>query len=115
MIRTGKTAMAMTQSAEHRYTKPVLVAINKPFDTPDGVDALRTHALFRSLRSADLDLLVQQSRRIRLGHHQLLYRQDMPAHHFFFVISGRLRRSEERRVGKECRSRWAPDHSTKKE
>ncbi|HLV78128.1 MAG TPA: Crp/Fnr family transcriptional regulator [Marinobacter sp.] len=83
--------MAMTQSAEHRYTKPVLVAINKPFDTPDGVDALRTHALFRSLRSADLDLLVQQSRRIRLGHHQLLYRQDMPAHHFFFVISGRLR------------------------
>src|SRR2546423_15256686 len=23
-------------------------------------------------------------------------------------------RSEERRVGKECRSRWSPDHSTKK-
>src|SRR5690554_8191852 len=113
MIRTGKTAMAMTQSAEHRYTKPVLVAINKPFDTPDGVDALRTHALFRSLRSADLDLLVQQSRRIRLGHHQLLYRQDMPAHHFFFVISGRLR-SEERRVGKECRCRWSAYHCIKK-
>src|SRR5690348_18232193 len=29
---------------------------------------------------------------------------------------GRLqqRRSEERRVGKECRSRWAPDHLKKK-
>src|SRR3712207_9460865 len=24
-------------------------------------------------------------------------------------------RSEERRVGKECRSRWAPDHSKKKD
>src|SRR2546430_15636737 len=27
----------------------------------------------------------------------------------------RLRRSEERRVGKECRSRWSPYHSKKKE
>src|SRR5690606_40413885 len=25
-----------------------------------------------------------------------------------------VRRSEERRVGKECRSRWAPDHQKKK-
>src|SRR5437867_12787112 len=28
--------------------------------------------------------------------------------------SNRERRSEERRVGKECRSRWAPDHEKKK-
>src|SRR5207245_3371329 len=27
----------------------------------------------------------------------------------------RLRRSEERRVGKECRSRWSPDHERKKD
>src|SRR5437588_10730786 len=27
----------------------------------------------------------------------------------------RPRRSEERRVGKECRSRWSPDHQKKKE
>src|SRR5690348_18384674 len=27
----------------------------------------------------------------------------------------REQRSEERRVGKECRSRWAPDHEKKKE
>src|ERR1039458_4941195 len=27
---------------------------------------------------------------------------------------GRPQRSEERRVGKECRSRWSPDHSNKK-
>ena len=27
-----------------------------------------------------------------------------------FSTSGRVTRSEERRVGKECRSRWSPDH-----
>src|SRR5260370_19423735 len=27
-----------------------------------------------------------------------------------YVISGRTERSEERRVGKECRSRWSPYH-----
>src|SRR5204862_5874475 len=27
---------------------------------------------------------------------------------------GRINRSEERRVGKECRSRWSPNHKTKK-
>ncbi|RKR77979.1 Crp/Fnr family transcriptional regulator [Marinobacter nauticus] len=83
--------MAMTQTAEQRYTKPVLVAINKPLDEEDSLEALRSHALFCNLRPKDLDSLIQQSRRLRLGHHQLLYRQDMPAHHFFFVISGRLR------------------------
>lgn len=83
--------MALTQTAETRYTKPVLVAISKPFDDEDGLPALRSHPLFSELRGSDLKHLIQQSRRIRLGHHQLLYRQDMPAHHFFFVISGRLR------------------------
>jgi CRP-like cAMP-binding protein len=83
--------MAMMQSAESRYSKPILIAVNKPFGDNDGLDALRSHALFRSLRPADMDNLIQQSRRLRLGHHQLLYRQDMPAHHFFFVVSGRLR------------------------
>src|ERR1035438_10633921 len=28
--------------------------------------------------------------------------------------SARVKRSEERRVGKECRSRWSPDHLKKK-
>ena len=83
--------MALTQTAETRYTKPVLVAVNKPFDDEDGLQALRSHPLFSELNGKDLQHLIQQSRRIRLGHHQLLYRQDMPAHHFFFVISGRLR------------------------
>src|SRR5690554_7985420 len=36
----------------------------------------------------------------------------------FFMMgdnSPRSKRSEERRVGKECRSRWSPDHEKKKE
>lgn len=83
--------MALTQAAQTRYTKPVLVAISKPFDDEDGLQALRSHPLFSELSGKDLQRLIQQSRRVRLGHHQLLYRQDMPAHNFFFVISGRLR------------------------
>ncbi|GGC60332.1 Crp/Fnr family transcriptional regulator [Marinobacter halophilus] len=83
--------MAITQSADNRHSKPVLVAVNNTLDENDGLEALRSHALFSSLKSNDLDSLIHQSRRLRLGHHQLLYRQDMPAHHFFFVLSGRLR------------------------
>src|SRR5690348_17529438 len=30
------------------------------------------------------------------------------------AVHARVRRSEERRVGKECRSRWGPDHEKKK-
>src|SRR3712207_9043031 len=29
---------------------------------------------------------------------------------YFFPFISRIRRSEERRVGKECRSRWSPYH-----
>lgn len=82
--------MAM-HSGETRYAKPVLVAINTLAEDENGLAPLRNHALFNTLSDTDLQNLVLQSRRLRLGHHQLLYRQDMPAHHFFFVISGRLR------------------------
>ncbi|MBB5320086.1 Crp/Fnr family transcriptional regulator [Marinobacter oulmenensis] len=83
--------MAVTQAANTQYSKPVLVAVNSSLEEDDGLRAMRAHAMFRSLRSADMERLIQQSRRLRLGHHQLLYRQDMLAHHFFFVVSGRLR------------------------
>lgn len=83
--------MALLQTAETRYSKPVLVAVNKLFEEDDRLAPMRQHALFSSLSDDDLTALLQQSRRLRLGHHQLLYRQDMPAHHFFFVVSGRLR------------------------
>ena len=83
--------MALLQNAETRYSKPVLVAVNKPFEEDDGLAPMRQHLLFSSLTEEDFSALLQQSRRLRLDHHQMLYRQDMPAHHFFFVISGRLR------------------------
>src|SRR5438046_9658386 len=43
-------------------------------------------------------------------HHQ---QDDLP-HIPRGVSSHRGHRSEERRVGKECRSRWSPDHKKKK-
>src|SRR5690554_1325238 len=85
------SVMALPQTADKRYEKPVMVAANKPFGEEGGLGALRDHPLFSSLDKSDLDLVLHHSRQVRLGHHQLLYRQDMPAHHFFFVLSGRLR------------------------
>ncbi|GGY78619.1 Crp/Fnr family transcriptional regulator [Marinobacter zhanjiangensis] len=82
--------MALIQSVDKKYEKPVLLAANQPFEE-EGLITLQKHPLFSSLESWDLQYILQHSRRVRLGHHQLLYRQDMPAHHFFFVISGRLR------------------------
>src|SRR5256884_70289 len=39
------------------------------------------------------------------------WRQPGPGHYRLYVVSYRVwRRSEERRVGKECRSRWSPYH-----
>lgn len=83
--------MTVIQSAETRYTKPVLVSCNKPHSADDDLVLMGQHALFRTLSAEHLRQLNHQSRRLRLGHHQLLYRQDMPAQHFFFVLSGRLR------------------------
>jgi CRP-like cAMP-binding protein len=83
--------MTMTQSAETRYTEPVLVACNKPQSADDDRVFMSQHPLFQSLSAEHLKQLTHHSRRLRLGHHQLLYRQDMPAQHFFFVLSGRLR------------------------
>ena len=49
--------MALTQAAQTRYTKPVLVAISKPFDDEDGLQALRSHPLFSELSGKDLQPL----------------------------------------------------------
>jgi CRP-like cAMP-binding protein len=84
--------MAMIQAADTpmNYAKPVLMAV-KSSDQKDSLTLLRNHAMFSALEEDDLQELLHHARRLRLGHHQLLYRQDMPAHHFFFVLSGRLR------------------------
>src|SRR5256885_14724022 len=44
-----------------------------------------------------------------LGESFLLVRERL-AQNFIDVVLVRLQRSEERRVGKECRSRWSPYH-----
>src|SRR5688572_31791668 len=41
-------------------------------------------------------------------------KQASDANGELIVDNGGLNRSEERRVGKECRSRWSPDHEKKK-
>src|SRR2546426_11954827 len=39
--------------------------------------------------------------------HEVAGDEERPAH---VLAAGGAHRSEERRVGKECRSRWSPDH-----
>ena len=57
----------------------------------EGLEALRNHALFKIFEHEDLEQITRQMRRVRLDNHELLYRQDTDAQHFFFVVSGRLR------------------------
>ena len=42
--------------------------------------------------------------------HFRLSRHPLRRHHEYACLRRRLTRSEERRVGKECRSRWSPYH-----
>src|SRR5687767_15334850 len=44
------------------------------------------------------------------GRTQLRFQQDALDAIETYTWPGNVRRSEERRVGKECRSRWSPDH-----
>src|SRR5438093_13299367 len=43
-----------------------------------------------------------------------IYRLTRPNGRFRLIHADTIERSEERRVGKECRSRWAPEHEKKK-
>src|SRR2546428_13278560 len=70
--------------------------ITKPFH----VDDLRTK-LERVVRDLDLD---QENRLLR---EQMRTR---PGFGGMIGVSAKMQRSEERRVGKECRSRWSPYH-----
>jgi len=87
----GDMPMESIHDTGSKYTNLVLVADNRAHSGEDSLCALREHALFRAVRAEHVDELLRQSRYLRLGHHQLLYRQDMPAYHFFFVVSGCLR------------------------
>ncbi|AHI29446.1 Crp/Fnr family transcriptional regulator [Marinobacter similis] len=60
-------------------------------DGPAWLSSLRHHPLFSELSSDDFRALCQRIRRIDMDNHELLYRQDTEAQHFYFVVSGRLR------------------------
>src|SRR5437764_9713514 len=53
-------------------------------------------------------------RDVRQPHHRLRHDGGRTAHEPPGVGGVRCPRSEERRVGKECRSRWSTDHKKKK-
>jgi CRP-like cAMP-binding protein len=67
---------------------PKMMAANEP-DTE--FDMLRAHALFSTFTDEDFAVVTHQLRRVTLSPRELLYRQDTPASHFYFVVSGRLR------------------------
>src|SRR5690554_728729 len=63
----------------------------------------------------DDDLLVGIARSVT-DFHYACYLSDLAVHQSYqrSGIGKRLQRSEERRVGKECRCRWSPEHEKKK-
>jgi CRP-like cAMP-binding protein len=86
--------MVLVQSADLHHNpsrRPVLVSVQGKSDGEEDMQALRSHPLFARLEADDLRGLYQQSRKVNLKHHELLYRQGMAAHYFYFVISGRIR------------------------
>lgn len=60
-------------------------------DARVALDALREHALFDQLRNDDFDSLAARARLVHLNRHELVYRQDSDARHFYFMVSGKLR------------------------
>jgi CRP-like cAMP-binding protein len=86
--------MVLVQSADLHHKpsrRPVLVSVQGKSDGDEDLQAMRSHPLFARLENDDLRGLYQQSRKVNLKHHELLYRQGMAAHYFYFVISGRIR------------------------
>src|SRR5690348_10709689 len=59
-------------------------------------------------------LVLSRRSRLRIRRHDLFLVLDLFAHARPFASSRSFTRSEERRVGKECRSRWSPYHEKKK-
>ena len=62
------------------------------------------------------DDLMERANPVSYTHLDVYKRQDlewniiMRAVRSLYALSEKESRSEERRVGKECRSRWSPDH-----
>src|SRR5688572_33505478 len=81
----------------------------------------RRHTRFDCDWSSDVcssDLLRLRPKPLRLlsslRHRRVLSRPPAPSRPTTATSAARSSRSEERRVGKECRSRWSPYHEKKK-
>src|SRR5690242_13423972 len=109
MPRSGINAVAPEAGAAPATTNPRATAITTRAITtasPSSFDHPRSRSKYHRSR---LDLALPIGRGVNrvpeLGHR--------PEHRRERLLVENAR-SEERRVGKECRSRWAPDHEKKK-
>jgi CRP-like cAMP-binding protein len=83
--------MGFAEVVNTKFSQPVPMPAEGIETVSDDLRALQQHPLFRAFDAVDFARVIRQARRVRLGHHQVLYRQDMPASHFYFVVSGCLR------------------------
>ena len=60
--------------------------------------------------SAGAQLTLDSCRLLARNHYPEIRRYDLVRQTEEYTLSNARRRSEERRVGKECRSRWSPYH-----
>ena len=72
------------------------------------VDTANTFFRARHVVRGDIDTKVGMAFHITLSGVKKVWK-EFDADHVVFCLEGRSR-SEERRVGKECRSRWSPYH-----
>ena len=94
------------------------------YGAPAGIDENRALerrqtaiAVLREVMGAERDQIFIKTRRRQKGPGQYQRQHDKPGRLFEvregggrFLVNFTRSRSEERRVGKECRSRWSPYH-----
>ena len=90
---------------------------NPRFQKIDKSALLSSCTLFSGLSQWELKSISQLMRLVEYRKEEAVYCEGEESESFYVVVSGRFEasvssmdRSEERRVGKECRSRWSPYH-----
>ena len=71
----------------------------------NGLRACLTHGFADSFAALDADIFSVQETKMQPGQADFA-----PEGYTEYTYSAEKKRSEERRVGKECRSRWSPYH-----
>ena len=100
-VRTGTTTATDLANPLPPETVGTMLRVTGEKDFPTRIVSLKRFAAMKPAEVIDdvLELREQSSNQLRLGMVKV-------------VLDGSMQgfRSEERRVGKECRSRWSPDH-----